>query len=153
ALFKSPDQKSAADRIDFHIASSPINLGIVQGFTTTLTGVSGVAQASMDVTGTADDPHADGAITIQNGAFTVAPTGVGYTNLEGRIDLKPDRIHIERLAMLDNHRSPMSIEGDLGIHEREVGGVNLSIQAQDFKVVDNTIGNVRVNSNLRLAGD
>jgi autotransporter translocation and assembly factor TamB len=33
-----------------------------------------------------------------------------------------------------------------------VGGVSIAITADDFKVIDNKMGNVRINSNLRIAG-
>jgi translocation and assembly module TamB len=42
--------------------------------------------------------------------------------------------------------------GDLAVHERQVGGVSMTMKADDFKVIDNNMGNVRINSNLRLTG-
>ncbi|PYR61811.1 MAG: hypothetical protein DMF91_08700, partial [Acidobacteria bacterium] len=147
------EPRSAEDRIDLHIDSSPIDLGVVQGFTAELTKVTGTIQAKIDVTGAAEDPHPTGAITLQNGAFTVEPTGVAYVNVDGRIDLEPDRVHIDHIRLVDNHQQPMSISGDLAVHELEVGGVNLALKAHDFKVLDNNMGNVRIDSDLRLAGE
>jgi autotransporter translocation and assembly factor TamB len=144
---------SPEDRIDLHLDSSPIDAAIVQGFTTELTNVTGLVQAKIDVTGTAGDPHPTGAVTIQNAAFTVAPTGVAYTKLDGRIDLQPDRVHIDSITVLDNQKKPLSVTGDLAIHELQVGGVNLNVKAADFKVIDNEMGNVRVNADLHIAGE
>ncbi len=138
---------------DLHVDSTPVDLGLVQGFTTALTGVTGTLQAKIDVTGAADDPHPDGAITIQNAAFTVEPTGVAYTKLDGRIELQPDKIHIDQISVLDNHQSPLTITGDLAIHERQLGGVSINLTADDFKVIDNKMGNVRINSDLQLTGE
>ena len=147
-------QPSASLRIgSICIDSSPIDVGIVQGFTTELTDVTGVLQAKIDVTGTAGDPHPTGAITIQNAAFTVASTGVGYSKLDGRIDLQSDRVHTDGITVLDNHGQPLSITGDLAVHELQVGGVNLAMKATDFKVVDNKMGNLRVNADLHIAGE
>ncbi len=137
---------------DLHIDSSQIDLGIVQGYTSALIGVTGTVQAKVDVTGAVGDPRPHGAVTIQNAAFTIEPTGVTYTDLEGRIDLQPDKVHIDEIRVLDNHKSPLSITGDLAIQERELGGVSIAIKADDFKVIDNKMGNVRVNSDLRIAG-
>ena len=81
------------------------------------------------------------------------PTGVTYTNLQGKVDLQEDKVHIENITVLDNHQSALSITGDLAVHEREVGGVELFVTANDFKVIDNKLGNVRVNSNLEIAGE
>jgi hypothetical protein len=141
------------DRIDLHVESTPIDLGLVQGFTTVLTNVTGTVQAKIDVTGSAADPHPTGTVTVDKAAFTVEPTGVVYSNMHGKIDLQPDKVHIDSISMLDNHQSALSITGDLAIHELELGGVELFVTANDFKIVDNKLGNVRVNSNLEIAGE
>jgi autotransporter translocation and assembly factor TamB len=137
---------------DLHVDSSAIDLGLVQGFTTALTDVTGTVQAKVDVTGAAGDPRPTGQVTIQNGAFAVESTGVSYTNLDGRIDLRPEQIHIEQIRIVDNHQSPMQIAGDLSIGAWKLSGVAVTIKADDFKVIDNKMGNVRINSDLRLGG-
>jgi autotransporter translocation and assembly factor TamB len=142
-----------ADQIDFHIESTPIDLGLIQGVTTALTDVTGTLQAKIDITGSAADPHPDGVVSIDKAAFTVAPTGVSYTNLQGTLELQPDKIHITHISVLDNHQSSLSLTGDLAIHERQVGGVEIYVTAHDFKVIDNKMGNVRLNSNLEIAGE
>ncbi len=137
---------------DLHIDSSSIDLGLVQGFTTALTDVTGTLQAKVDVTGVAGDPRPSGNISIDRAAFTVAPTGVTYSNLDGSIELQADKVHIDEIRVLDNHQSPLSISGDLPIRERQIGALALSIKANDFKVIDNQMGNVRIDSDLRVAG-
>jgi autotransporter translocation and assembly factor TamB len=144
---------ASPDRIDLHIDSSPIDLGVVQGFTTALTNVKGTLQATVDVTGAADDPRPTGAIAIQNASFTVSPTGVSYANLDGRIDLQSDRVHIEQFKLVDKHQQPMSIAGDLPMRELEAGALNLAIKADDFQVIDNEMGKVRIHSDLRVSGE
>ena len=47
----------------------------------------------------------------------------------------------------------MSITGDLAMHERQLGGVSVALQADDFKVLDNKMGNVRIHSDMRLTGE
>jgi autotransporter translocation and assembly factor TamB len=141
------------DRIDFHVDSTPIDLGLVQGFTTALTDVTGTLQAKLDIAGTAYDPQPTGDVTISNAAFNVEPTGVNYTNLDGRIEIQPDRVHIDNITVLDNHQSPLTITGDLAMRERQVGGVSVSLTADDFKVLDNKMGNVRIHSDMRLTGE
>ena len=164
ALFKSgaatADRAAAhgapvvdGDRIDLHVESTPIDLGLIQGFTTSLSKVTGTLQAKIDITGSAADPHPTGVVTVDKAAFTVEPTGVSYSNLQGKIDLRPDKVHIDHIVVLDNHQSALSITGDLAIHELQVAGVELYVTANDFKVIDNKLGNVRINSNLEIAGE
>ncbi len=144
---------AAGDRIDLHVESTPIDLGLVQGFTTPLSKVTGTLQAKIDITGSAADPHPKGEVTIDKAAFTVEPTGVAYSNLKGKIELQEDKVHIDNITVLDNHQSALSITGDLAIHELELGGVELFVNSNDFKVIDNKLGNVRVNANLEIAGE
>ncbi len=152
ALFNGTSANSN-ERVDLHVDSSPIDLGLVQGFTTALTNVRGTVEAHIAVTGTAADPNPNGSIVIQKAAFNVAPTGVAYTDLEGRIDLQPDRVHIDQIKLLDNQRKPLTISGDLAVNERKLGNVSVKVTADDFKVIDNKMGNVRVKSDLALTGD
>jgi translocation and assembly module TamB len=144
---------AAGDRIDLHVESTPIDLGVVQGFTTALTNVTGTVQAKIDVTGSAADPHPTGEITVDRAGFLVQPTGVSYSNLQGKIDLQPEKVHIEHISVLDNHQSALSITGDLGIHELQLGGVELYVTTNDFKIIDNKMGNIRVNTNLEISGE
>jgi translocation and assembly module TamB len=163
ALFKptTAENRAAAhgvavdpqDRIDLHVDSSPIDIGLVQGFTTSLKNVSGTLQAKVDVTGSAADPHPEGLVTVENGNFTVVPTGVSYSNLGARIELQPDRVHIGAISVLDNHHNALNISGDLAVHEREVGSVQIYVNADDFKIIDNKQGNVRIFSSLGLTGE
>jgi translocation and assembly module TamB len=152
ALFTGAGPTSK-EPIDLQIDSSPIDLGLAQGFTSELTNIKGTIEAHVGVTGSPADPRPKGAITVQKAAFGVASTGVVYTDLEGTIDLEPDRVHIGQIRLLDNRRKPLTITGDLAIHEGELGNVTLTIKAADFKVVDSKVGNVRINSSLNLAGE
>jgi hypothetical protein len=152
ALFNGTAAKSN-EKIDLHVDSTPIDLGLVQGFTTALTSVKGTLEAHLTVTGTAAAPSPDGTIALQNASFKVEPTGVNYTDLDGRIELKPDRVHIDQIRILDNQRKPLTLTGDLAINELKVGGVSIAVKAEDFKVIDNDMGNVRINSDMQLTGD
>lgn len=141
------------DRIDLHVESTPIDLGLIQGFTSQVTDVSGTMQAKVDLTGSATDPHPIGTVTVQNGAFTVPATGVNYTKFEGKVDLEPDRVHVGAITVLDNHFNALNLSGDLAVHGRQVGGFQVYAHADDFKIIDNKMGNLRVNSDLQMVGE
>ena len=70
-------------------------------------------EAHLHVTGSAEDPHPAGTLQIANGGMAVEPTGVTYSNIAGKIDLQPDRVHVEQITVLDNHQSSLSVTGDL----------------------------------------
>jgi len=140
------------DSFDLHVDSTPIDLGLVQGFTTALTNVTGTLQAKIDVTGgrrrSASERRHHGR---QGRLQPSSPTGVSYTNLPGT-DRSPaghgsHRSHLgDRQSQERACRSPAT----LAIHERQVGGVAIHLTADDFKVIDNKMGNIRVNSNLAV---
>src|SRR5262249_27899262 len=83
---KSEGSTNAAKGMDLAVDSSPIDLGLVQGLTTSVTDVTGTMEVHAQVKGTLDDPQPTGAFTITNGAMTVSATGVRYTNIAGQVD-------------------------------------------------------------------
>ncbi len=145
-------KKSPGDRIDLHVDSSTVDLGIIQGFTTAVSGVKGTLQAKLDVTGTSEEPRAAGGITIAGGAFKSEDSGVAYKSLDGKIDFLPDRVHITDLHVLDNDNQWLALTGDLGVTGLQINAVNLGVYADNFKVLGNEMGSLRVNSNLELTG-
>ena len=143
----------AADRIDVAVRSTKIDLGIVQGFTSLVTRVTGTVQADVRVTGTAADPHLNGYVDLEGGAFAVPEAGVSFSGLTTRIDLQPDRIVVPRFQVLDQHGNPLTIQGELAVHERQAGAVNISLDSDDFKIADNELGNVHLQSHLQITGE
>ena len=144
--------KKTADKLDLHVDSSTIDLGIIQGFTSAVTGVRGTLQAKVDLTGTAADPRMQGGISIKDGAFKSEDSGVTYKALNGQIDFQPDRVHITDLHVLDADNDSLSLTGDLGVAGFSVSNVNLGFYADNFKVLGNEVGNLHVSSNLELTG-
>jgi hypothetical protein len=143
----------AAEAVDIQVESSPIDLGVVQGFSSSVTNVTGTLQANFKVTGSGYDPHLDGFVEVRNGAFELPDLGTAYTGLDTRIDLTPDAAKIAEMKIVDNHGSPMTVGGQLAVHGRELGGVQVTMQSHDFKVIDNELGNIRLDTDLRLTGD
>jgi autotransporter translocation and assembly factor TamB len=143
----------ADEAVNIQVESSPIDLGVIQGFTSYVSNVTGTMQANFKVTGSGYDPHLDGAVEVHNGAFEIPEFGTTYTGLDTRIDLAPDAVKIAEMKIVDNHGSPLTIGGQLAVHGREVGGVQVNLQSHDFKVIDNELGNVRLDTDLRLTGE
>jgi hypothetical protein len=131
ALFSSSAPDAQTSRIDFALDNAPMNLGVVQGFTSELTDVTGTFQAHLQIAGTAAD-QASGVVTLDKGALTVGATGVSTEHR--RADRRqPDRVHIDAITLLDNHFNPLSLSGDLGIGQRRLRGVQLYVTADDFR--------------------
>jgi autotransporter translocation and assembly factor TamB len=141
------------DQIDLQVTSTQINLGLVQAFTGQVTNVTGTMQADVTVTGSGLDPHLDGYIDIKNGAFGVPLGGVSYSGLNTRIELDPDRVRLQEFQILDEHGKPLTVSGELAVHERHVGDINITLTSRDFEVIDNELGDLGVDVQLRLTGE
>jgi hypothetical protein len=140
--------------IDIAVTSSPLDLAIVQGFVPQLSEVGGTLQADMRITGTRRDPHFDGYVDVRNGSFTIAElTTDGYTGLDTRIEFDTDRVRIQEFRVLDEHDRPLTISGELALHARQVGQVAINVQADRFEILDNELGDVKINSDLRITGE
>jgi autotransporter translocation and assembly factor TamB len=147
------DEARAGGVVDIQVASSPIGLGIVQGFTPYVTNVTGTFQANVHVTGTGYDSHADGAVEVHGGAFAIPELGTRYSGLDTRIDFQPDVVTVREFKILDGHGSPMTIGGTLAVHERSVGAVDITLESQDFEAVNNRLAELKLDSRLKITGD
>ena len=144
---------TAGDEVDLQIKSTALNLGVVQGFTNQVTNVTGTLQADVHVSGSGADPHVKGFIDIKGGAFGVPAGGVSYSGLDTRIELEPDLVRLQKFSILDEHKQPLNVSGELAVHERQIGSVNVSIDSDNFEVIDNELGDVGVDSKLKVTGE
>lgn len=144
---------TADDTFDLRIQSSAINLGVLQGFTSVVANVGGTLQADIKVTGSGRDPHLEGFMEIRDGAFGVPRFGTSYSGLDTRIDLQPDRVTIRRFEILDENGEQLAVAGQLGVHERSVGSVDITLDSTDFELIDNELGDVGVGMHVKIGGE
>ena len=158
SLFKASSsaehiEATPGDAIDLQVKSTAISLAVVEGLTSQLTNVTGTLEADVHVSGSGQDPHLKGFVDIKNGAFGVPAAGETFTGLTTRIDLQPDALHIEEFQLLDRHGEKLRISGELAVHAREVGAVNVSIDSDNFELLKNELGDVQVQSALKVTGE
>ncbi|MDQ3348199.1 MAG: translocation/assembly module TamB domain-containing protein [Acidobacteriota bacterium] len=146
-------EPAAGDEIDLQIKSNALGLGVLQGVTTLLTNVAGTLEADIHVGGSGQDPHLRGFIDIKNGAFDIPATGGAFTGLTTRIDLEPERMRIQKFQLLDHHGEKLTVEGELAVHERQLGGVNITIASDNFELLDNELGDIQVQTALTITGE
>ena len=142
----------AAEQIDLHIESSPMQLSIVQAFTPYVTDVQGLADVNVTIRGTIADPHLVGALGIKGGSFSVPELGTAYSGLDTQIEFQPDQVLIKTFSLVDDNGEIMRIGGNLRVHERQVGAFQVNLESQNFEVIDNRLGDVQITSLLALTG-
>jgi autotransporter translocation and assembly factor TamB len=167
AFFKAPDAAETAagsaedhhaarpgEELDMSVKSSTLSLGLIAAFVPQVSKVSGSLQIDVRVTGSRNDPHLNGSVDIRNGAFTIAElTKSGYTGLDTRITLAPDRVQIQNFSLLDEHQHTLSVSGELAVHQRQIGGVQIAIKSDQFEVIDNQLADIKLNTDLRVTGE
>jgi autotransporter translocation and assembly factor TamB len=146
-------EPAPGDAIDLQVKSSAIGLGLIQGFTNQVTNVTGTLEADIHVTGSGQDPHAQGFIDIKGGTFGIPAAGETFTGLTTRIELQPEVVRVPGFELLDRHGEKLRVAGDLAVHARTVGAVNVSIDSDNFEVINNELGDVQVQTALKLTGE
>jgi len=138
---------------DLAVKSTPIDIALFQPATTQLTNLTGQLQADVHVGGTLEAPRLNGLVETANGGFSVAATGVTYTNAIARLLFENDKLLVDRFEVSDDGQDRLVAIGELGIIRRSVGEMNVQVSASGFKVLDNQLGNLEVDADLRLTGD
>jgi autotransporter translocation and assembly factor TamB len=144
---------SAGDEVDLIVRTTAINLGFVQGFTKAITNVTGTLQANVHVTGSGEDPHFQGFVDIKGGGFGIPASGVSYTGLDTRVELRSELVRIPQLYVVDEEGHKMTVAGELSVHSGQVGAVNINIDSTNFEVIDNELGDIGVDSRLKVTGE
>jgi translocation and assembly module TamB len=145
-------EPTAEDAVDLQVTSSAISLAVLQGVTNQITNVTGTMEADVHLTGSGQDPHAEGFVDIKNGAFGIPAAGETFTGLTTRVELKPEVVEVREFQLLDRHGEKLRVAGELAVHARQLGGVNVAIDSDNFEVLNNELGDVQVHAALKLTG-
>ncbi len=152
-LPNGPGATTRATEFDLTLESTPIDLALLQPATNLISQLSGQFQANVHVGGTLEAPRLDGLVQTENAGFTVATTGVTYSNAIARLVLEDDRLIVDRFELSDDDQDRLVAIGELGIVRRAVGEMNMQISASQFKVLDNDVGSIEIETDLRVTGD
>lgn len=144
---------AGGEEVDLRIQSTALGLGFVEGFTDQIANVSGTIEADVRITGSGDDPHLSGHVDIRDGAFGVPAGGVSYTGLNTRLDFTPDQVTIQRFSIVDEEGETLNVAGSLAVHERKVGAVDITIDSDNFEIIDNELGDVGVETAIKITGE
>jgi autotransporter translocation and assembly factor TamB len=60
---------------------------------------------------------------------------------------------LQKFAIVDEEGHTLNVSGDLAVHAGQVGAVNLAIQARNFEVIDNELGDVGVDTDITVTGE
>jgi len=146
-------EPAPGEGLDLQVKSTALSLGIVQGFTDVVTDVTGTFEGDVRLTGSGQDPHAQGFVDIKNGGFSVPATGGTFRGLTTRVEFQPDAVKIQEFKLLDHHGEELRVAGELAVHQRQLGAVNITIESDNFEVLDNELGDVQLEVALKIGGE
>ena len=147
------DPKRPDAPISLALASSGIDLSLVEGVTDVVRDLSGQLQMKLTVVGTSHDPHFEGAVDLTDAAFAVRSSGARYQNGRAAIRLSRDRVVVEAFRIEDGRNRALTVSGSLGTHELKVEDLAVDVTASGFEVLRNEFGTLEVDADLKLRGE
>jgi autotransporter translocation and assembly factor TamB len=139
--------------VDVALRSSPIELALLEGLTTSVRNVAGTLQLDMTAKGPADNPVLDGFADVKGASFEVPTTGARYRNGSAHITLSPSAINVANVHLEDSRGNPVELTGTAATtSELKLGDLGFEISATQFEVLRNELGTLGVNGVLTISG-
>jgi len=140
-----PDAPITAD-----LTSEGLPLDLVSRFTDAVDNVQGRAFGVVRVRGTTRHPSVAGALALQNGSVRLVATGTRLTNVTASIRMLADTIIIDSISARAGGR--ILARGGLGIKTLSQPSFDLTLNADNARVLDNDQGSIRANADLQVKG-
>lgn len=138
---------------DLALAGDPIDLKILATVWPTVTDLAGRAVVDLKVVGAAATPTVTGKLAIADGSFALPAMGTSFSKILADLDFGVDRVTVKQFAARDKHDHLLKVTGELAVKERQLGHVDVHVDADRVSVLDNGIGELEVSSLLELTGD
>jgi autotransporter translocation and assembly factor TamB len=138
--------------VDLAIRSSSIDLGLVEGLTSTVRNVAGTLQLDLTANGPANEPRFSGFVDVQGALFEVPSTGVRYRNGNMHLSLAPEALTLERFHLEDSRGNPVEVTGRAAAQAFRIGDLGFELSATRFDVLHNGLGDVALNGVITVKG-
>jgi autotransporter translocation and assembly factor TamB len=140
------------ERLQVDVTSAGIDLSVLAAATDQLEAVTGRLTVDMHLTGTGLSPRAEGIVAVEDGALTVTSTGTPYTGVTMQAHLDGNEVRIAQLRMLDDDQHVLQGTGTMHLEARAIRDIQFTVNATDFEVLDNELGELAVDSTLNVSG-
>ena len=134
--------------IDVRIDSLPLDM--VPALNDAVTPIRGLAQGSVAVRGTVDDPAIVGALAIEDGAFRIEASGVTVYDVAGSVVMDGQTIRVD--SIVGYSAGPLRLAGLIEVPDWRDPSFNLRFAASDAWLLDNRTGRIRADARLQLTG-
>jgi translocation and assembly module TamB len=121
----------AANPLNLQIQALDVDLGILKSFSSAVIQSAGMLRLDVQLTGTLRQPQAQGSLVLRDGVLQLVATGERYNDLQVRLLLTGNRVHIEQLQV-GSRSGPLQLTGQLAYTSLGLEWVDLAVQAQQF---------------------
>ncbi|NOT25991.1 MAG: hypothetical protein HOP16_07785, partial [Acidobacteria bacterium] len=142
----------ADEPLDLQIQSKGIDLAIIDAVTAATQSATGQLVVDLHVGGTAAAPQMKGSLQVVDGAFTVAATGAAYSSAAIDLQFEGDFMRVGTLRVLDDNGARLEGSGGFRVEGRRVQWIDLTLQAQAFKVLANELGDLSIDATMNVYG-
>ena len=142
----------ANEPLDLQIESQGIDLAIVDALTAATEQATGQLVVDLHVGGTAAAPLAHGSLQVVNGSFTLAATGTDYTGAALDLQFEGDFMRVDTLQLLDDNGQRLEGSGGVRVEGQRVQWLDLTLQANEFKVLENELGELSIDTTMNVYG-
>ena len=143
---------SASAPFDLQIDSPGIDLAIIDAVTAVTRNATGQLVVNLHVGGTAAAPQMNGSLQVVNGAFTVAATGAAYAGAALDLQFQGDFMRVDTLHVLDDNGAQLEGSGGFRVEGRRVQWLDLTLQASEFTVLANELGDLSIDATMNVYG-
>jgi autotransporter translocation and assembly factor TamB len=140
--------------MEVKITSTPIDLGLTQVLTDSISNVSGTGQVNLTLTGSPQAPLVDGTIAIAKGKFLLAGTGVNYDQVTAGLTFQKNHLQIDALELHDDDGHLMQAVGGVDVlGDPTKRAFDVKITTRGIHVLHNEMGTLQLNADIEVSGD
>lgn len=152
ALSGVPGSRIPLDRqIDLQVQADSFPVGILPQADEFVTNVTGRTIGSMRIAGTLRRPVIEGELTIAEGGARIVPLGIQVGSIHGHVRMAGDTIIVDSLAGR-SAGGPVRLTGGIGVGSFREPSFDLSLRAQNARLLDNHLGRLSADAELAFYG-
>ncbi|HUF64926.1 MAG TPA: translocation/assembly module TamB domain-containing protein [Gemmatimonadaceae bacterium] len=135
--------------LQVHADSFPV--GILPQAAEFVTNVTGRTIGAMRIAGTLRRPSIEGEMTIVEGGARIVPLGIQVGSIHGHVRMTGDTIVVDSLAGT-SAGGPIGLTGGVGVGSFREPSFDLSLRAQNARLLDNHLGRLNADAELAFYG-
>ncbi len=113
--------------------------------------LSGKADVSLNLSGSLNEPRAEGRASLAGGRFEDGATGLQLTDVSLAADLSQSGVDLRQASAGDGHGGKISGSGRFDL--RKGAASNLTLDMTDFRLIDNQMGDASASGRTTLSRD